>query len=188
MRNVRVLPKALKLRGFFADRSDVLVASAVNVLAGTMGRVRAVRDTSGIAAVEFALLVPVLLAMLVGMFVFGVALNNYVTLTNAAQAGALQFAISRGDSTGKPYSDTISAISKAAPSLAQATLTITLKVNGTACTSDSTCQAALSTNAGQPASVTASYPCIPGNPNLTVMAVSYAQSCTMTVNTTERIQ
>ena len=146
-----------------------------------MGRKRAVRDTSGVAAVEFALLVPVLLAILVGMFVFGVALNNYVILTNAAQAGALQFAISRGAST--PWTNTRSETFGAAPSLTQASLTITLKVNGTACASDTACQTALSANAGQPASVQALYPC-----SLIVLAVNYAPSCTMTVNTTERIQ
>ncbi len=116
-------PKSIvagRLRGSFDDRSGALVARAVNVLAGTMGRKRAVRDTSGVAAVEFALLVPVLLAILVGMFVFGVALNNYVILTNAAQGGALQFAISRGAST--PWTNTRSETFGAAPSLTQASL------------------------------------------------------------------
>lgn len=122
-----------------------------------------------------------LLAILVGMFVFGVALNNYVILTNAAQAGALQFAISRGAST--PWTNTRSETFGAAPSVTQASLTITLKVNGTACASDTACQTALSANAGQRASVQALYPC-----SLIVLAVNYAPSCTMTVNTTERIQ
>ena len=115
------------------------------------------------------------------MFVFGVALNNYVILTNAAQAGALQFAISREAST--PWTNTRSETFGAAPSVTQASLTITLKVNGTACASDTACQTALSANAGQRASVQALYPC-----SLIVLAVNYAPSCTLTVNTTGRIQ
>jgi Flp pilus assembly protein TadG len=171
-----------RLRGVFGGRRGVaglLVAPAMKLLAGTMGRERAVRDASGVAAVEFALLLPVLMLALTGMFVFGIALNNYVSLTNAAQAGALQLAVSRGDS--KPYSDTVSAIQNVAPGLTPASLTITLTVNGTACASDATCNTALTSAAGKSAAVQASYPC-----SLVVMAVTYA--CTMTVNTTERIQ
>ncbi len=103
-----------------------------------MSRAQTVRDASGTAAVEFALIGPVLLLIVVGVFVFGVALNNYVTLTNAAESGAFQFAFSRGASA--PYTDTTNKIKGAAPNLVPANLTITLSVNGTACTSDSACK------------------------------------------------
>lgn len=146
----------------------------------------ALRDAKGIAAVEFAIIGPVLLLILVGLFVFGIALNNYVILTNAAESGALQFAISRGDSS--PWTNTRNAIFNAAPTLPQANLTITLSVNGTVCASDSACQTALTANEGKPAVVQASYPCIPSNPNLTAMGVNYAPNCTMRLTVTERIQ
>lgn len=176
-------------RGFFGGPSGVLavlVALAMQVLAKTMGWARAAHDAKGAVAVEFALIGPVLLLAMVGMFVFGVALNNWVILTNAAEAGALQLAISRGDTT--PYTDTTNEIYNAAPSLTKASMTITLSVNGTACTSDSTCQTALTANAGNPAYVQATYPCVPSNPNLTVYGKQYSPSCTLTVKTTERIQ
>ncbi|MGH6839934.1 MAG: TadE/TadG family type IV pilus assembly protein [Methylocella sp.] len=55
-----------------------------------MSWARAGRAASGTVAVEFALIGPVLLLAMVGMFVFGIALNNWVILTNPAEAGALQ--------------------------------------------------------------------------------------------------
>jgi Flp pilus assembly protein TadG len=179
--------------GFFGGQSRVLavlVALALRALAKirakTMSRARAGRNSFGTVAVEFALVGPVLLLAMVGMFVFGIALNNWVILTNSTEAGALQFASSRGDSDGTPWTDTTNAIYNSAGNLipfVKASLTITLSVNGTACTSDSTCLTALSTNAGNPAIVTATYPC-----SLTVLKVNYAPTCNLKVSTTERIQ
>jgi Flp pilus assembly protein TadG len=166
----------------------VLGPLARPVLAKTLGRVRAARDAKGVVAVEFALIAPVLLLLMVGMFVFGVALNNWVILTSAAEAGALQFAISRGNPDNTPWTDTRNAIFNAAPTLTPASVTITLSVNGTACTSDATCLTALAANAGNPAFVQATYPCMPGNLNLTVYGTQYSPNCTLTVKTTERIQ
>jgi Flp pilus assembly protein TadG len=184
--------------GFFNGQCGVLVVLAAlampvlaKIRAKTMRRARAGRAASGTVAVEFALVGPVLLIAMVGMFVFGIALNNWVILTNATEAGALQFAASRGDSDGTPWTDTTNAIYNAAANLipfVKTNLTITLSINGTACTSDATCLAALSTNAGNPAIVTASYPCMSSNPNLTVYGHQYSPSCTLKVSETERIQ
>lgn len=145
-------------------------------------RMQAIGDTSGVAAVEFAFLLPVLLLVMVGTFTFGIAFNNYIILTNAAQAGTFQLAVSRGAST-TPWNDTRTAVFNAAPGLTQANLTITLTVNGTACTSNSTCQTALAAATGQSAAVTVAYPC-----SLTVMQINYAPSCTLTAKSTGRIQ
>jgi Flp pilus assembly protein TadG len=156
------------------------------ILAKTMSLAPAARNSSGTVAVEFALIGPVLLLAMVGMFVFGIALNNWVILTNATEAGALQFAISRGNIDNTPWTDTTNAIYNSAGNLipfVKASLTITLSVNGTACASDATCLTALSANAGQAAIVKATYPC-----SLTVLAHNYAPSCTLSVSTTERIQ
>lgn len=46
------------------------------------------RHDRGAAAVEFALVLPVLLLILFGIIDFGRALNAQITLTNAARAGA----------------------------------------------------------------------------------------------------
>src|ERR1700719_3458765 len=95
-------------------------------------------DCAGGPAVEFALVLPMLLLLLVGMIEFGLTLNNYIMLTEAVRSGARQFAISRGGTT--PYTDAVSQIHGAAAGLNPSGVTITLSVNGTACTSDTTCQ------------------------------------------------
>jgi Flp pilus assembly protein TadG len=143
--------------------------------------IRAIVDKSGMSAVEFALLAPVLFLILLGIFVFGVAVNDYTTVTNAAGAGTFQLAVSRGGTT--PYTDTVSAVKSAAPSLTVANLTIKLTVNGTVCTTDTGCVTALSTASGKTASVQVSYPC-----NLIVMDTNYKSGCTLTASSTGRVQ
>ena len=46
------------------------------------------RDQDGAAAVEFALLLPLLVLLLFGFIQFGLAFNNYVALTDSVRAGA----------------------------------------------------------------------------------------------------
>lgn len=48
----------------------------------------------GGSLVEFALVLPLTMALILGMFTFGVALSNYMVLTNAVASGARAFAIS----------------------------------------------------------------------------------------------
>lgn len=54
-----------------------------------------IRNERGQTMVEFALVLPILLVLLLGIFQFGVAFNNYVTLTDAVRAGARKAAVSR---------------------------------------------------------------------------------------------
>ena len=44
---------------------------------------------------EFAVVLPILVVLLFGIMQFGIAFNNYVTLTDAARAGARKAAVSR---------------------------------------------------------------------------------------------
>lgn len=141
----------------------------------------AARDRTGIAAVEFALVAPVLMLVLFGIIQFGLTLNNYLVLTDAVQAGARQFSISRASAT--PWTTATTAVTSAAPNLTAANITITLRVNGTACASDAACQTALSAAAGGASSVTATYPC-----NLAIMGVNYAPGCTLTSQTTNLVE
>ena len=46
------------------------------------------KNQIGAAAVEFALILPCLLALVFGIFQFGIAFNNWITITNAAREGA----------------------------------------------------------------------------------------------------
>jgi Flp pilus assembly protein TadG len=109
------------------------------------------KDQHGAAAVEFALVLPILLALLFGTVQFGWLMNNYLALTNAASLGAHQLASERGYAT--PYSDTQQTI-LASTSALKSALTITMRVGGTTCTSDSTCAAALGTSTTAPAAGT----------------------------------
>jgi Flp pilus assembly protein TadG len=163
------------------------VARGVTAFALRFARLKAAKAKSlgerGTALVEFGLLAPVLFLILLGTAQFGLTLNQFVTLTNAVSIGGLQFALSRSDTT--PYTDAVTAIKNAAPSLTPATLAagITFSVNGTSCGTDAACATALTNNVGQPAQVTATYPC-----NLQVMWYNFAPTCNLTSQVTERIQ
>jgi Flp pilus assembly protein TadG len=54
-----------------------------------------VRKQDGQAAAEMALVLPILVALLLGIAQFGIAYNNYITLTDATRAGARKAAVSR---------------------------------------------------------------------------------------------
>ena len=138
------------------------------------------KNSEGVSAIEFAIISPVLLMIVTGIFQFSVAMNQYMSLTNAVAQGALTLALSRGTAT--PYGSTTTAIGAAAPGLASAQTTITVKINGTACTSDATCLPLMV--AGQSAVVKATYPC-----NLTVMGHNYAPNgCNLSAQTAQMIQ
>jgi Flp pilus assembly protein TadG len=138
------------------------------------------KNDEGVSAIEFAILSPVLLLIVTGIFKFGVAMNHSLSLTNAVAQGALTLALSRGTAT--PYSSTTTAIDAAAPNLAAAQITITVNINGSPCTSDATCLPAMV--AGQTAVVRATYPC-----DLTVMGHNYAPStCNLSAQTAQMIQ
>ena len=54
------------------------------------------RDLRGTAAVEFALIAPVLFLLILGITQFGITLNDYEMLTGGTEAAARQFSMSRG--------------------------------------------------------------------------------------------
>ena len=56
---------------------------------------RVAREEGGQALIEFALVMPLLLLVVVGAIQFGLALQNYVALTDAVRVGARQAAVSR---------------------------------------------------------------------------------------------
>jgi Flp pilus assembly protein TadG len=139
-----------------------------------------VKNGEGVSAIEFAIISPVLLTIMLGIFQFGLAMNQYLNLTNAVAQGALTLALSRGTTT--PYTSTTAAITAAAPNLVPAQTAITVRINGVACTNDATCSAALV--AGQAALVRGTYPC-----NLVVMGVNYAPNgCNLSAQSAQMIQ
>ena len=69
------------------------------------------KNNEGVSAIEFAIIAPVLLMIVTGVFQFGLAMNQYLNLTNAVAQGALTLALSRGTTT--PYTATTAAIGSA---------------------------------------------------------------------------
>jgi Flp pilus assembly protein TadG len=158
---------------------------------------RHVRAEQGGSLVEFALVLPLLMLIVTGITTFGIALNNYMELTEATGIGAQQLAISRGNTTD-PCSTVASAVEGAAPYLTPASLQFTLTLDGTAygpyagntTWSSSTCSSAsTSTGAagnlvqGQSAVLKVTYPC-----NLAVYGINYAPSCVLSAQVTEIVQ
>jgi Flp pilus assembly protein TadG len=64
-----------------------------------MSRRLYIRDERGQTMTEFALVLPILLLVLFGIIQFGIAFNNYVSLTDAVRAGARVAAVSRLSTT-----------------------------------------------------------------------------------------
>ena len=137
------------------------------------------RDTAGTSAVEFAFIAPVLMLLALGTVQFGLTLNNYITLTDSVRTASRQLSVSRGG--GTPYTDTVNQIYRSSPALARASLTISVSVNGTSCSTDTSCASALAGAQGRPASVAATYPC-----DLSFMGHDFAPGCTLASQTTER--
>ena len=54
-----------------------------------------IRRDDGQAIVEMALILPILISIVLGIAQFGIAYNNYITLTDATRAGARKAAVSR---------------------------------------------------------------------------------------------
>ena len=82
------------------------------------------RAEDGQAAAEMALVLPILCALLLGIAQFGIAFNNYITLTDATRAGARKAAVSRFAGDNGAAAKT--AVRDAASSLDQTKLTVTV--------------------------------------------------------------
>lgn len=132
----------------------------------------------GQAAFEFALVLPVLLAILLGTLVFGIALNNYLELTYATSAAAQQLSISQGITSPNPCTTAESAGVSAAPLLHG--LTTSSFTPSFAGPGGSTCTNLV---AGDSVQVTGTYPC-----KLVVLGVNFAPGCTLTAQATMVIQ
>ena len=111
--------------------------------------------------VEMAIVLPVLLVILIGIVQFGIAFNNYLTLTDAARAGARKAVVSHSASA------CISQVQASASDLKQSDLTV-------GCSS--------SWQHGDDVTVTATYPY-----SLNVLGMVVANG-RLSVKTTERVE
>ena len=140
------------------------------------------RGERGQAVVEFALVTPVLLTLVFGMIVFGIAFNQYLELTGAASSGAQLLSISRGQTTD-PCNTAAQAVYTAAPVLSQTNLTFSFVLNTTTYSGTSCAGAQSNLLAGQNAQVTVTYPC-----NLKFFGLNPAPNCTLTAQPAARVQ
>jgi Flp pilus assembly protein TadG len=113
----------------------------------------------GQSLIEFTIVMPLLLLVATGLVSFGLALHNYLVLTNAVNTGAQLLSISRGQ-TADPCATAYTAIGNAAPGLTSG-LSLTFVINGTTYASTTSCTGgAANMVQGTTAQITATYPCI----------------------------
>jgi Flp pilus assembly protein TadG len=157
---------------------------------------RLARNEQGGSLVEFALVLPVLLLLVTGFTTFGLALNNYLELTEATGIGAQQLAILRGNTTD-PCAQAAAIVTGTVSNLAPASMTFVFTLNGTnypssgtysgtnaSCSSSSTTTGAAGNLVqGQSATMTVGYPC-----SLAVYGINYAPTCNLTAKVTEIVQ
>lgn len=79
-------------------------------------------NEDGQAAAEMALILPILCAILLGIAQFGIAFNNYITLTDATRAGARKAAVSRF--IGDDGASALAAVRDAASNLSPGSLVV----------------------------------------------------------------
>ncbi len=102
-----------------------------------------VKSERGQTMTEFALVLPLLALLLFAIIQFGIAFNNYLTVTDAARAGARKAAVSRNESD--PVAAAEAAARGSATNLDQSKLAISVS-------------ASPGWEHGAEATVTASYP------------------------------
>jgi Flp pilus assembly protein TadG len=118
---------------------------------------------------EFAIVVPILLLILMGIMQLGIVYNNWVSLTDAARAGARKAAVCRTGCSPDGSSAAVSAAKASAPNLNWTSGCASVTVSS-------------SWTQGSDATVTANYPW-----SINVMGVVVASGC-MTATTTERVE
>ncbi len=82
-----------------------------------------IKREQGQTMAEFTFVLPILVALVFGIIQFGITFNNYVTLTDAARAGARKAVVSRDDSD--PAGECADQVRSSASDLTQASLTVT---------------------------------------------------------------
>jgi Flp pilus assembly protein TadG len=148
----------------------------------------------GQSLVEFAVCLPILLLVLTGIMTFGIALNNYLLMTEAVSTSARTLAISAGQ-TLDPCQTAATAFQSAAPYLKTSSLSYSLSLinnssgvsksySGSSCSSSSTSTGAAGYLVqGMNAQLTVTYPC-----NLAVYGKNLIPGCKLKVQTSELVQ
>ena len=149
------------------DGSD-FAQSRMKVFFATGRRVALGRE--GGSLVEFALVAPLMMALIMGMFTLSIVMNNYMVLTNGVGAGARALALARGQTSpalaaSDPCQFAVNTAESAAPNLTAGSLTFSIiYTNNTTSTPVSTTYtntcAGLTLNANDTVQMSASYPSV----------------------------
>ena len=116
------------------------------------------REQNGSSLIEFALVMPVMLLVMTGIFSFSMAFYRQEQLTQAVGAGG-QYLQQIRTSTTDPCKDTFNAITSAAPALTSSSITLTLTMGSTNVTAQTCAGDQTDLTQGGNVTVTASYPC-----------------------------
>lgn len=73
--------------------------SALRSSSVMISSLKSLRRENGSSMVEFALVAPMVMVLLTGMFCFGIGINNYMLLTNAVGAGARALSLTRNQTS-----------------------------------------------------------------------------------------
>lgn len=168
-------------------------APTTTVCAARSRRRGPLRGERGQALVEFALALPVLMLILVGIIKGGMLYNNYLQLTDAVRSGARQLAIERGQTS--PCGDAANEVISSATGLTGSNVSISMTENPEA-TGDPAGATYTTTGppsgtgacpftlvSGSAATLTATYPC-----DLQILGYNFASSCQLSASATERVE
>ena len=133
--------------------------------------------------VEFALVVPLLLLLVVGIFKFGVVYNHYIQLTNAVDAGAREFAVDRNLQQPPTPCDHAAArvIAYAGSNITVSPITISIPGNATWTQGGSAACPTLAQD--DVATLSGQSSC-----DLVILGINLAPGCTLTASATESVQ
>lgn len=167
MRKMTGMASTIKLKRILIARRT---RRAVDVACGERGG----------ALVELALVIPVILLLITGMFSVSLVMYQKETLAEAVSSGARFLAADRGDND--PCASTANVVYGAAPNLSQSKISLSFVLNGTSYPTTTTCSGTSAMASGATATLTATYPCT------LAWYSSGALSCSLTVKTSEVIQ
>jgi len=85
-------------------------------------RHRIIKSEKGASAVEFAIILPILIILVFGIVEFGIAYNNYIALTHAAREGARLAAVNMDEILG--IEEFENRIKESAPSVSIESITL----------------------------------------------------------------
>ena len=122
-------------------------------------RLTAIRSEQGVAMVEIALTLPLMVVLITVIWQLGLLLSQQTTLTYAATIGAQALMVDRTSTSNDPCADTFNAIKGAAPTLISANISMTISMNNNTSITQKSCSGKQTQLVqGGPVTVQATYP------------------------------